>query len=392
MKFTALCGLLFLICINAFSSVGPERYRIVKDQSGKVIKILDISLGKGNDLLSFATQVRQNIKALTHGDPLQDKEVAGDLFKSDDLAKLESKFKKYQDKLAAQNIDAYFDDSRMDKILNHFEDQLGLIRAEKYQTVAHLQEKLFFTKEELFTRALRATKTLAKSLIDGGIFLNLVTYILDQYVANLMEAKAYHQHILLGWLTFERRDVFGLTVDEFRRARSSIMEARLNAWDLLSILSLKDDFPGFYESAIKKVRKKVRKRMRKNADRYTGRVEFLNDFQGRWTDKETGNKQIVNLYRKKSYFSSRPSLSYDQERPDFLRKKRRLYKIINLAQNLIPLPIIGSLMKNYNDKRFEKQIMEEGILYGQFEIDSDVTMLEVLRKQTLNPLIRLPEY
>ena len=75
-----------------------------------------------------------------------------------------------------------------------------------------------------------------------------------------------------------------------------------------------------------------------------------------------------------------------------MRKKRKLYKIINLAQNLIPLPIIGSLIKNYNDKRFEKQIMEEGLLYGHYEIENDVTVLEVLRNQTLNPLIRLPEY
>ncbi len=391
MKIAALCGLVSLYCLNAFALSGPERFRVIRD-GGKAIKILDLSLGKKNDLLSFATQVRQNLKILTSENIFEDKEVALSLFESDDLEKLEKKFKKYQKRVSKHQIDGFFDDDRMEKILTHFEGQLGLIRTEKYQTVAHLQEKLFFTKEELYTRALRATKTLAKSLIDGGIFLNLVTYILDQYVANLMEAKAYHQHILLGWLSFERRDVFGLSMDEFRRARSSIMEARLNAWDLLSILSLKDDFPGFYESAIGKVRKKVRKRMRKNADRYTGRVEYINSFQGWWIDRDSGSRQIVNLYRKKSYFSSRPSLVFDENKQDFVRKRRKLYKIINLAQNLVPLPIIGSLIKNYNDKRFEKQVMEEGILYGQFEIDGNVSMLETLRKQTLNPLIRLPEY
>lgn len=390
MKITALCGLLLLCSFQAFAS--PERYRVVRDSSGKAVKILDLSLGKKNDLLSFATQVREDLRVLINQDILSDKEVASELFSERDLEKLEKKFRKYQKRLSKYEIDSFFDDKRMNQVLEHFEGQLALVRTENYQTVVHLREGLFFTKEELYTRALRATKTLAKTLIDGGVFLNLVTYILDQYVSNLMEAKAYHQHMILAWLTFERRDVFKLSRDELRRARSSVMESRLNVWDLFSILSIKDDFAGFYESKIKKVRKKVRKRMRKNADRYSGRVEYLNDFQGWWTDRKTGSRQIVNLFRKKSYFSSRPSVAYDQDRPDFLRKKRRLYKIINLAQNLIPLPIIGSLIKNYNDKRFEKQIMEEGILYGQFEMQNDFTVLEVLRKQTLNPLIRLPEY
>jgi len=392
MKLAVLLSLVFFLVGEAQAFNGPERYRVVRDSNGKAEKIIDLSLGKKNDLISFADQVRQDLKTLTNEDVLSDKEAARELFSDKDLDKLEKKFKKYQKKLSKHQIDNYFDDQRMETILTHFENELNLIRSEKYQTVVHLKENLYFTKEELFVRAIRSTKTLAKSLLNGGIFLNLVTYILDQYVSNLMEAKAYHQHMILAWLTFERRDVFKLSRDELRRARSSVMESRLNVWDLFSILSIKDDFAGFYESAIKKVRKKVRKRMRKNADRYFGRVDYLNDFQGWWIDKKTGSKQIVNLYRKKSYFSSKPSVAYDEDNPELLRKKRKLYKIINLAQNLIPLPIIGSLIKNYNDKRFEKQIMEEGILYGQFEMENKVQVLEVLRKQTVNPLIRLPKY
>ena len=302
MKLIVFCCLILLCSFNVLAS--PERYRVVRDQDGNALKIIDISLGKKNDLISFTSQVRNDIKILVGQDLFDDHEVARELFSKNDLTKLEKKFKKYQKRISKYDIDSFFDDKRMGEILDHFQEQLDLVRSENYQTIVHLSDSFYFTKEEIYTRAIRSTKTLAKTLINGGVFLNLVTYILDQYISNLMEAKAYHQHMLLAWLSFDRRDIFKLTRDELRRARSSIMESRLNVWNLFSILSIKDDFAGFYESVIKKVRNKSRKRMRKNADRYSGRVDYLNDFHGWWTERETGHRQIVNLYRKKSYFSS----------------------------------------------------------------------------------------
>ncbi|MCO4794263.1 MAG: hypothetical protein KC493_11145 [Bacteriovoracaceae bacterium] len=384
-------GWLILFLLFSFGNTlnAQERFRIVRDQNGHAEKILDSSLGKKNNLLSFVASVREDLSRLTQSSDLQNKALLNELFGNESVNELEEKIKKYQRKISKHNVDSFFDDNRMTKVLSKFESELELIRTERYQTVAHITDKYFFSKEELFVRAIRATKTLAKSLIDGGVFLNLVFYIVDQYVGNMVESKSYHQHILLSWLNSKQSNRFKLTEMELKKAKSSIMESRLDIWNVFSLLSVKSDFPGFYDKAIKKVRKKVRKRMRKNACHYEGRVDFVDDFHGWWVDKKTGNRQILNLFQKRSYFSNKPSVAFDQERPELIRKKRKLFKLINFAQNLIPVPFIGSLIKTYNDKRFEKQTREEGLLYGYYEIIDDAYMMEILSRQAVNPLLRL---
>ena len=95
---------------------------------------------------------------------------------------------------------------------------------------------------------------------------------------------------------------------------------------------------------------------------------------------------ILNLYNTKNLLSQKPSIAFDTDNPERVKRLRSILHLGGLGLSFLPLPqFVKTLAQDYMESFYKAQMITEGALIGYFESKNDAKYLELLKAQYLNP-------
>ena len=289
-----------------------RRYTLERNSGGTLIKIIDNDITAASESFSLSTEIN-NLTSLL--------KIMGKNSRSRTLFEIENDLKSVLEKLSnekenyesiTEELISIISELPSEKLWNSDkassvyqkleQNWMDEVKNGSFSIIANLEDKYYFYKINLHTQLMKGVISLAKSVVPGGAALNAVTYIIKRFSSFVEDSKAYHQNILLQYLTtFSPKDL-GITEQERNLAISSIMEAKTKWFDVFSLFRVKKNWEGFGLRKIEKQQKKVWKRLSKHRNKYS----YVGDSIGTYfynVGFKKGNNGIVNLLKGKFLFN-----------------------------------------------------------------------------------------
>jgi hypothetical protein len=373
-----------------------RRYTLERNSGGTLIKIIDNDITAASESFSLSTEIN-NLTSLL--------QIMGKNSRSRTLFEIENDLKSVLEKLSnekenyesiTEELISIISELPSEKLWNSDkassvyqkleQNWMDEVKNGSFSIIANLEDKYYFYKINLHTQLMKGVISLAKSVVPGGAALNAVTYIIKRFSSFVEDSKAYHQNILLQYLTtFSPKDL-GITEQERNLAISSIMEAKTKWFDVFSLFRVKKNWEGFGLRKIEKQQKKVWKRLSKHRNKYS----YVGDSIGTYfynVGFKKGNNGIVNLLKGKFLFNSRPSVTWIKERPNYVFTKRLVYELAKFAVSVIPVKFVSSVFNPLVNSFHKTQIKQEGNLWGYYEAWENDNMRKVILRQSINPIL-----
>ena len=378
-----LASNLFAANLSSYS----QRFKYKKNSSGHVVAIYDHSLKRIPSFAKYVTGylkiLRGNAKLMSNEKTLVQKEMVG-------LSRLDGS----RLRLTRRRVQRAF--RNFDKIQDRdLVDQKGYAKIDRYiQTkmkgknvaiVSNLVKPGYFYKANVFNAAFNGALSLAGSLTSsvGG---DIAVYFVKKYFSFLISAKKYRQTMLAHYLSHFNASSLGLSEIERSRALSSVLEADLHWYEKSKADDAREDWDVYGAEETKRRVRVVTSRVSRYEDEFEA-VHGAKALYHMSVSNKDGVKQIYNFFDKRKFLDSRPSLSFDTQKTSRIRLKRVAYEILKLSSTAIPVPGIGYLYRKYLESATKKQIKREGALFALSEVEGDTQMMELLRKQAVNPFL-----
>mgnify|MGYP000692902037 CR=1 FL=1 len=383
-----------LFSSQVFASVTFEkRFKIVRDDQGKVISVKEPGLKVGFSIAPYLQQIKENLKleqALMKQKGDYDYEIEELLMpdvieKGDKSSENIAYVVRSMRALEKIDVDAVFNSPSFKNVISTYEKKLSdAIAYIDPSIIAKPDNSRFFYKRHVTYQVTTWALNFAKKKLSSIPILNTASYVLVEVERMVRERRLYHQNMLLHYLELFPEDQLGFTKNEADEIFSSVYESQIpwyGKWESDSAAANwntygTDKFYGNFRAATSK--------LRANSRRYSSVDSRLNfAFQEVVAD---GEEQIVNLMNKESMFNSKPAVAYVKSSPEKVRRKRMILQLAGLGVSFLPLPdFIKGLASNYMKSFYEDQKITEGALFAHFEVEADREMQLELKKQYLNP-------
>jgi hypothetical protein len=103
---------------------------------------------------------------------------------------------------------------------------------------------------------------------------------------------------------------------------------------------------------------------------------------------EEGQRVVKNLVDRKHMFSGSMPTAFYYDKPEKVKRFRSLLNLAQVGLGFLPIPgWIKGQVDGFIESLYVQQKLTEGALIGYFESNGQTNMVEVLRKQQVNPYI-----
>ena len=402
MNLKILLSIIFIYSLQTFganpSSDGfHKRFKFVRNEQGNVVAIADKSLSTNFSVWTYVDALKKEL--LNEQTAMQNKGTyfsdaknilfEDGIFKKSTNSSNDNAFKAYMmDSLYGVeklDINAIFNNSVLKEVISSYEEKLkSLMMNLRLDVVAQIDDPKYFYTRNLSYQAVKFGLDLARKRLSSVPLLNAASDIIVKVEKLVRERRTYHQNMLLYYLDNFTPEELGLTKDEADRAFSSIYESRISTisyWESnraqAQWLTYGTDY--FYNGW-----RAGSRTLLINQKRYSEIGERLTYAFNEVTlnDKEV----IINLFDKQSMIQWTPSIAYDYTRPNFIKRKRQLHRLVQVGMSFITVPaFFKDTINSYIESTYVKQRLTEGSLLAYFEAHNMEEMRTNLASQTMNP-------
>lgn len=358
-----------------------KRFRVIRDEEGRALRIIDRSLHTRFGFKSFSSTYNSWFIGERTG------LLEGATFLSPD-AEIESRtlsreLENILEEVRTFNLTALIASSGFDKIDEFLIGEFKKVSTVGFRTVSNLENTTFFYQDKHYRKIEEATKKQVKKFFPSERDEEVVGYLVQRYIGYLRDSRTYHQSILLHYLTAYPAGQLNLAEAEVGMAISSILEGEIKWHDIFSRRRLKKKWQTYGLNKLKEVTKESMDRVVEYRDLYAHTPYFANAYFAK-TQMKTGEEVWINAFYQSKALDNSPTLSYDYSRPDFVYKKRRYFELLLFAAIQGKGP--NRIKKYFTHLQYRRQMLKEGMLFGFYEAKGDEKMMRQLIRQSLNPL------
>ncbi|MEQ1876216.1 MAG: hypothetical protein ABL958_06190 [Bdellovibrionia bacterium] len=387
-----------LLSVQAFAGLDPapfaRRFDLIRDAQGSVKMI---ALKKGDTMFSIKPiieDIRRDLEftQMAQAAMGQDFEVmmnaagSGNDWQDNWTPEQKEKAQNSYAALAQINIAAVFENPKFKEVMVRFEAKIK-DHLMGHKVMANLQDPKYFYSRAVAHKLANFGFDLAKKYLDTIPLLNIATAVINEVISNVQDRRVFHQNMLLFY--FERFEPaqLGMTKDEVLFAKSSIYESKI-PWFLFPESNKAkatwkyygSDYFGFYQMQSDNTLEANKKRYSEIIERVC--FSFV-------TVVEKDQKKIVNLVDRKFIFAPMPADAYIFSAPQKIERLRRLYRLVQLGSQFIPMPsLVRSGFNMFVNSLYQNQERTEGALFGYLEASGQSEMGRTILNQSLNPYLR----
>lgn len=377
-----------------------RRFKIVRDESGKVVAIKDRMIPKAFSINPFLEQIVRDVKIhlsrLSQKDGEYQDQIeellsqvnteASKAITDSDEEDVSSYMRESLYNLSETDIDGALKHPVVRDILAKYEFKLAeYMRSFSLRTVARLDSPRFFYQRAVTYKAVEFGLNMAKKKLTSVPLLGTVSYILVRVDKLLRDRRLFNQNILLHYFENFAPEDLNMTKEEVDLAVSSIYESRISYLGLAESNRAELDwfkygFTKFYQNY-----RLANNRLRKFNYIYQNVGKRLNFA---FIDVvENGQREIINLVDKNHMFSSKPHVAYYYDRPNKVFLNRTLIRLSQIGLSFVPFvpERVRNAIDSFADSFYYQQKITEGSLYGYFDSIGDDKMKEQIKIQSINP-------
>ncbi len=398
---TLVVSLMMLLSfdLEAKSAQGfQKRFKIVRDDSGKLIGIRDASLSVKFDVRPYVEMIREQLKheqqlMKAQGLSSYEENVRASLY--EDIPNEFTNSYEYElyvqktvdslKELAALNVDLVFSNPVFNEIVSLYSKKLedAILLLDPTMISMPSNSSYFYTKNVSYKIVTWALDFARKRLSSVPI-LNTISYVIVQVEKKITERRTYHQNMLLHYLeNFNEADL-GLTHDEVNLIWSSVYESRIPWFAFWESSNAKANWNkygvNYFYSNFRQATNKLRASTKYYNEIYSRLNYAFNDVN------YNGEKVIVNLFNNEGIFHARPAIAFNYDRPTQIARKRMLFNLAGLGLSFLPVSdFIKSNVSSFLKSYYENQRLTEGALFAHFETLNDSKSMNSLKNQYMNP-------
>jgi hypothetical protein len=360
-----------------------KRFRIIRDEEGRALRIIDRSLHTRLSFNKFSKTyfdwfIKESPELSMASSFISPGAESESIDINRQLNLILEKVRKYK-------LGVLIQSSAFSKINIFLSSEFKKVSTVGFRTVSNLENTTFFFQKKDYRRIEGATKKEVAKYFPRIVDEMVVSYLVTRYIGFLRDSRTYHQSILLHYLTnFKAKDL-GMNEQEVGKAISSVLEADIKIHNFISRRRLKRNWDRYGKKKLLEIAKESLKTVVGFGDQYQHSPFFANPYFAR-TKMSRGEEVWIIPYYQNKALDNTPSLSFDFSRPNFVYKKRRYYELILFAEIQSDSK---KLKKYFTHLKFRRQMLKEGLLYGFYESKGDSAMMDKILKQSLNPLENL---
>jgi hypothetical protein len=370
-----------------------KRFKIVRDQDGKVVTIKEPSLFTKFSIKPYIKYIKENLKteqALMKQKGDYDASIEellapefmekGDK-SSDNIGYVVNSMRQIE----GLDIDGIFNSPEFQEVIVKFEKKLGdAISYIDPTVIAKPDNSRFFYKRHVTYQAVKWALDFAKKRLSTIPLLNTASYVLVEVERMVRERRLYHQNMLLHYLEMFPESELGFTKAEADQIFSSVYEAQIPWFAKWESDAATGNWAKYGTNKFYTGFRGATSRLRSNRYRYSSMDQRLNYAFQEVVDN--GEDQIVNLIDSEAMFNGKPAVAYVVSSPNKIARKRMILQLAGLGVSFLPLPnFIKDLASKYMKSHYEKQKITEGALFAHFEIQGNKEMQQDLKRQYMNP-------
>lgn len=382
-----------------------KRFKFVRDQDGRLVKVLDASIGINFNLKLYLEFLKnkileeqeraQKMKLTSYAESL---EADLGILANVDEASLESKYKNFEHrekvlkallKLAEVNIDLVYKNEAFLNTMQKFGDKLyQFLNQVDPRVIASPQNASFFFKRAQLSQVTRYALSFAKGRIKNNQLLQVAIYIILEVEKKILEQRDYHQNMLLYYLENFHESELGLSREEVNLIWSSIYESKIPWFAFWESKNAKADWQKY---GVRSFYSEVRRNQSRMFDALEQKPEIYNELDVKINStfakiKFKNEWMILNLKDNHGMFNSNLAQAYVFSTPTKIARERLLLGLAGFGIQFLPINnSVKSAVQNYCKSFYEKQKITEGALYAYFESNNWKVEKNILANQYLNP-------
>ena len=393
--------------INNFS----ERFKVVREEEGKLVKIVDrvarkkFSIGLYLEFIKEALLEEQalmldNENYAAHIEEFlerefDDEELNENLYegKGGTLGRgVQGKFLSRKQVILSSlqglgkvDIEALFNNSKFKKLMIRFEKRLSKALDQiDPRILAYPHDSKFFYRRAMTYQIVIWGLDLAKRFTSSLPVLNTISYILVKVERLIRERRMFHQNRLLHYLENFNAEDLGLSHEEANLVFSSIYESRIPWSGFKESKAAQNGWKQYGTNHFYARIRQANNKLRGFKSKYDAVGERLNySFQ---SAQYKGREVILNLYNGDNMFQTRPAIAFDREDSHRVLRKRMLIHLAEFGLSFITLPNwIKGNVESYLKSFYEKQRLTEGALFAYFETQGRDDLARIIGLQYMNP-------
>jgi hypothetical protein len=378
-----------------------DRFKIVKDEQGKVVAIKLKKVVSKFTIRPFIDQIKSDLIKEQHSFTTlgpNEKEAEIEALLSDMGVSLNEKdaswsYEGQKFKEALMNIPNIDVEKAFSGVNNRnfwLEFQSRLQEAFLFidpTVVANLEDSRFFYKRNVTYKVVEWALREAQTRFASVPVLNIATFVIVRVHEMMLEQRHFHHNMLLHYFEALPETKLGLTKEEVDRTVSSIYEYRIGALNFLESNRAAADWLNYGMNNFYRVVRAGNTRIREWQGPFAP-VSFQNIKKlnfGFVEVTEENARKIYHLHHVAHSFSSRPALAFDYENPKRVKRNRALLNLGGIAIGFIRMPgwIKGSI-ENFIKSFYVQQVRAEGALIGYFEMTGNAQMIDRIYDQRAN--------
>lgn len=358
-----------------------KRFRIIRDEEGRALRIIDKSL---HTRLSFTKFSQTYFNWFIKESPILS--MASEFVSpgaQSESVEINRQLNTILETVRKYQLGILIKSNAFKKINLFLSSEFKKVSIVGFRTVSNLENTTFFYQDKHYRKieggTLKEVSKYFPSIKDEKV----VGYLVERYIGFLRDARSYHQSMLLHYLiNFKAKDL-GISDGEVAMAISSILEGDIKKHNILSRRRLKKNWETFGKNKLREIREESLKTVINFSDQYGHTPYFANPYFARTTLKR-GEEVWINPYYQNKALDNSPSLSFDFSRPNFVYKQRRYYELLLFAE--VQADKDSKIKKYFTHLKFRRQMLKEGMLAGFYESKGDTAMMNKILRQSLNPL------
>jgi hypothetical protein len=249
-------------------------------------------------------------------------------------------------------------------------------------------DPIYFMKKKAAYLVISTVIDTAERIWDEIPILSIASFVLRKSHKMMLEQRYFHHSMLLHYLESIPEDKLSMTKEEVDRVVSSVYAYNIGPTD-----EQESDFAveHWLDYGMDKHYKKIRsgnsriKELQMAGPRYSD-VKKLNYAFASAIDG--GSKRIYHLQYNAHLFSKRPSLAYDYQNPEKLKRTRAMLNLAGAALGYISMPwYVKNSLWAFIDSCYVEQVRMEGALVAWFESKGETDISRTIFAQRTNPYI-----
>ncbi len=389
---------LILICLPSFALEGfHDTFQVVRDAEGRLVSVKVKNYSPRKNIRRYM----ESLKGWILEEQFQMEQKGDDYFSNidhlfaEEIADKDGRMSEWLERLkeslralSAVQIEKLYSNPQFNEVLNKFEGKLGeLLAISDPSMLARPNDSQYFLKKKGTHEAVKMGLKLAQKVFGQIPILNTISFIMVRTEEMISDSRNFYHNYLLHYLENAKEEELGLSHDEINLIYSSIFESRVSLIEhLIFNKQIKATWPKygverFFGQARGLLARK--RQFRGEFDQYTDRLNF-----GFLKGMYQGEPVIINLIGKEHLFNSRPAISYYEQSPNKVLRKRQVLELASLGISFLTVPdFIKSFGQKFFKSFYEEQRLQEGALMGYLKQNNMDEISHNVRRQALNPFV-----